>query len=61
VLPLPAGQLLTVGMTSYRGQLFVGLSGDRDGPDLEVLVAGLDAAVAELLGARVRPGRGQRR
>lgn len=60
VMPLTAGRMLGVAVTSYGGQLFVSLSADRDGPDLTVLVRGLHAAVAELLAARARPARGRR-
>lgn len=60
VVPLGAGHLLAVGVTSYDGGVFFGLTADRDAvDDLDVLVQGLDDAVSELLDttgqARRRP------
>ena len=50
VLPLAAGHLLSIGVTSYDGTVFVGLTADRDAiRDLDVLVLCLGDAVAELL------------
>ena len=38
VLPLSAGHLLTIGVTSYNGEVFFGLTADRDAiSDLDVL------------------------
>lgn len=50
VSPLSKGQALSIGVTSYDGQVFVGLFGDRDAmPDLDVLSQCLRDAVNELL------------
>jgi len=62
VVPLSAGHLLAVGVTSYDGGVFFGLAADRDAvSDLDVLVQSLDDAVGELLAttgqARPRPAR----
>jgi diacylglycerol O-acyltransferase len=55
VLPLGAGHLLAVGVTSYDGQVFFGLTADRDAvPDLDVLAQCIDDAVEELLDTTVR-------
>ena len=55
VLPLGAGHLLAIGVTSYDGQVFFGLTADRDAvPDLDVLAQCLDDAVEELLDTTVR-------
>ena len=49
VLPLAPGHLLSIGVTSYNGQVFFGLTGDRDAmSDLEVLVQCLYDAREEL-------------
>lgn len=49
VLPLPPGQLLTIGVTSYAGQVCFGLAGDRDAlSDLAILAQGLTVARLEL-------------
>jgi diacylglycerol O-acyltransferase len=49
VLPLAAGHLLTVGVTSYDGQVYVGLTADRDAVrDLDVLAQSLLDALQEL-------------
>ena len=48
--PLSPGHLLAVGLTSYDGEVRVGLVADRDRlPDLEVLAGCLVDALAELL------------
>ncbi|MGN6686405.1 MAG: WS/DGAT/MGAT family O-acyltransferase [Actinomycetales bacterium] len=63
VMPLTTGQALAVGLTSYDGQVFVGLNADRDAmPDLELLVACLGEAAEELRAAalKARPGRRRR-
>jgi diacylglycerol O-acyltransferase len=60
VLPLAAGHLLAVGVTSYDGQVFFGLTADRDAVgDLDVLVQCLDDAVGDLLATtdQARPRR----
>ena len=50
VSPLSKGQALSIGVTSYDGQMFVGLFGDRDAmPDLDVLGQCLHDALDELL------------
>jgi diacylglycerol O-acyltransferase len=55
VLPLAAGHLLAIGVTSYDGQVFFGLTADRDAvSDLDVLAQCLDDAVEELLDTTVR-------
>jgi diacylglycerol O-acyltransferase len=54
-LPLEAGHLLTVGVTSYDGQVYVGLTADRDAVrDLDVLAQSLGEALEELLDTTVR-------
>lgn len=60
VVPLTAGHLLAVGITSYDGDVFFGLTADRDAiDDLDLLVQCLDDAVGDLLDttdqARRRP------
>ena len=55
VLPLSAGHLLTIGVTSYDGQVFVGLTADRDAVrDLDVLAQCLADALEELLDTTAR-------
>ena len=55
VLPLEGGHLLAIGVTSYDGQVFLGLTADRDAvPDLDVLAQCLDDAMDELLDTTVR-------
>lgn len=55
VLPLSAGHLLAVGVTSYDGEIFLGLNADRDAiGDLEVLAQCLRDALEELLDTTVR-------
>ena len=50
VIPLPKGQTLTIGLTSYNGQVGYGLNADRDAmPDLELFGQCLSDALAELL------------
>jgi WS/DGAT/MGAT family acyltransferase len=50
VSPLSKGQALSIGVTSYDGQVFFGLFGDRDAmPDLDVLGQCLHDALDELL------------
>ena len=69
VLPLSAGHLLTIGVTSYNGDVYVGLTADRDAVrDLDVLAQCLADALEELLDTTVRgarsgsrPGRRPRR
>jgi diacylglycerol O-acyltransferase len=55
VLPLSVGHLLAIGVTSYDGEIFFGLSGDRDAiGDLDVLAQCLRDALEELLDTTVR-------
>jgi diacylglycerol O-acyltransferase len=60
VLPLTAGHLLAIGVTSYDGEVFFGLTADRDAiSDLDVLTQSLLDALtelAELAESRQRPG-----
>jgi WS/DGAT/MGAT family acyltransferase len=50
VSPLSKGQALSIGVTSYDGQVFAGLFGDRDAmPDLDVLGQCLHDSLDELL------------
>ena len=63
--PLVQGQALGIGLTSYRGSMFVGLTADRDAlADVSVIIDGLAQALEELkdaaskeTGLRVIPGR----
>lgn len=55
VLPLEGGHLLAIGVTSYDGHVFLGLTADRDAvSDLDVLAQCLGDAVDELLDTTVR-------
>ena len=55
VLPLSAGHLLTIGVTSYNGDVFFGLTADRYAiRDVEVLAQCLRDALEELLDTTVR-------
>jgi diacylglycerol O-acyltransferase / wax synthase len=55
VLPLSVGHLLAIGVTSYDGEIFLGLNADRDAiGDLEVLAQCLRDSVEELLDTTVR-------
>ena len=55
VLPLSAGHLLAIGVTSYDGKVFFGLNADRDAiSDLDVLAQCLLDALEELLDTAVR-------
>ncbi|MET1005176.1 MAG: WS/DGAT domain-containing protein, partial [Propionibacteriaceae bacterium] len=55
VLPLAAGHLLAIGVTSYNGEVFFGLTADRDAlSDLDVLAQCLSDALEELLDTTVR-------
>ena len=55
VLPLEGGHLLAIGVTSYDGRVFLGLTADRDAvSDLDVLAQCLDDAMDELLDTTVR-------
>lgn len=49
VIPLAATQSLAIGVTSYNGGIFFGLSADRDSnPDLRQLARYLDESISEL-------------
>ncbi|WP_153398527.1 WS/DGAT/MGAT family O-acyltransferase [Ornithinicoccus halotolerans] len=49
VIPLPRGQALSVGLTSYDGRVHLGLHADRATlPDLDVLADGVLSALREL-------------
>jgi len=55
VLPLSAGHLLAIGVTSYDGEVFVGLTADRDAiSDLDVLAQCVLDALDELRDTTVR-------
>jgi diacylglycerol O-acyltransferase / wax synthase len=55
VLPLSFGHLLAIGVTSYNGEIFLGLNADRDAVrDLDVLAQCLRDALEELLDTTVR-------
>jgi diacylglycerol O-acyltransferase len=55
VLPLSAGHLLTIGVTSYNGDVFFGLTADRYAiRDIEVLAQCLRDTLEELLDTTVR-------
>jgi len=50
IVPLARGQALSIGVTSYDGDVFFGLNADRDAmPDLEVLGQLIHDALVELL------------
>ncbi|MGH3471546.1 MAG: WS/DGAT domain-containing protein, partial [Nocardioidaceae bacterium] len=64
-LPLLPGHALAIGATSYDGNVFFGLTGDRDAVnDLDVLVQCLEEALDELVDAsspsRARAPRGRK-
>ncbi|NUR05897.1 MAG: wax ester/triacylglycerol synthase family O-acyltransferase [Nocardioidaceae bacterium] len=66
VQPLLPGHALSIGVTSYDGHVFFGLTGDRDAlPDLDVLGQCVTEALEELVDstgpARQRAPRGRRR
>jgi diacylglycerol O-acyltransferase len=55
VLPLSAGHLLAIGVTSYDGEVFFGLTADRDAiSDLDVLAQCVLDALEELRDTTVR-------
>ncbi len=54
-LPLSAGHVLAIGVTSYDGEIFVGLTSDRDAiSDLDMLAQCLLDSLDELLDTTVR-------
>jgi len=66
VVPLMPGQGLSVGVTSYDGQVYYGLNADRTAmPDLAVFAQCVTDALDELLettrGSRNRASRGRKK
>ncbi len=60
VVPLAAGHLLAIGVTSYDGRLFIGLNADRDAfRDLDVLAQCISDALDDLLDTTVRAEAGR--
>ncbi len=52
VIPLAAGQAVSIGLTSYDGGVFFGLNADRDAMhDVEVLSSLIEESLAELVAA----------
>lgn len=52
VLPLRGGRAVAIGVTSYDGQVYVGITADRDAvPDADVLAQCLEEALEELVEA----------
>ncbi|HEX2904172.1 MAG TPA: wax ester/triacylglycerol synthase family O-acyltransferase [Jatrophihabitans sp.] len=50
VVPLAAGQALSIGLTSYNGRVYFGLNADRDAMfDVEVLGSLIEESLAELV------------
>jgi WS/DGAT/MGAT family acyltransferase len=50
VVPLAAGQGLSIGLTSYDGKVYYGLNADRDAlPDVDVIATLLEESLAELV------------
>ena len=50
VVPLARGQGLSIGATSYNGEVFYGLNADRDAlPDVDVIGSMLEESLAELV------------
>ncbi|MEO6700352.1 MAG: wax ester/triacylglycerol synthase family O-acyltransferase [Jatrophihabitantaceae bacterium] len=59
VVPLAAGQALSIGLTSYNGGVYFGLNADRDAMyDVEVLGSLIEESIAELVGS-AGSGRGR--
>lgn len=55
---LPQGHALAVAIMSYNGRVEYGLLGDFDAlPDIDVIAAGIDASLAELVQATAKPSR----
>lgn len=53
VIPLAKGQALAIGLTSYNGRVFYGLTADRDAmPDVEMLGQCIEEALSELATGR---------
>jgi WS/DGAT/MGAT family acyltransferase len=49
LVPLAAGHTLGVAVVSYDGRVFFGLCADRETGDLDVLAAGIETAISELV------------
>ncbi len=50
VVPLARGQGLSIGLTSYNGQVYYGLNADRDAlPDVDVIGSLIEESLAELV------------
>lgn len=57
VIPLAAGQAVSIGLTSYNGGVYFGLNADRDAMhDIDVLASLIEESLAELVGASGRYG-----
>jgi WS/DGAT/MGAT family acyltransferase len=55
VIPLAAGQAVSIGLTSYNGGVYFGLNADRDAMhDVDVLASLIEESLAELVGASAR-------
>jgi WS/DGAT/MGAT family acyltransferase len=51
VVPLAKGQAVSIGLSSYNGQVFYGLNADRDAmPDVDELSLLIEESLAELVG-----------
>jgi hypothetical protein len=56
ILPLGAGQAMSIGLISYDGGVFYGINGDRDAmPDVAVLAGLIEESIAELVAASPAP------
>ena len=56
-VPIALGIRLAVAILSYDGTLYFGVTGDREtAPDVEVLAAGIDAGMKELVAAAESAG-----
>jgi hypothetical protein len=52
ILPLAAGQAMSIALTSYDGGMFFGVNGDRDAvPDVQTVAELIEEALAELVAA----------
>jgi hypothetical protein len=52
ILPLPAGQPLSIALTSYDGGVYYGVTGDRDAlHDVAVVAELIEESLAELVAA----------
>jgi WS/DGAT/MGAT family acyltransferase len=58
IVPLAAGQAVTIGLTSYAGGVYYGLNADRDAmADVDVLAALIEESLAELVTASLGSAR----